>query len=130
MVGSSFPKYTSLIQFSSLPTSLQNLSASPSVGSRAVWPPFPFREIALNIIRNERYARDETVEFLKPIIVNENAKVGDGDVLIFFNYRSGRMREIVEAIGIPKTPSLFEEIKVRPKNLVRNCSYNLFMIAY
>ncbi|QIX00657.1 hypothetical protein AMS68_006174 [Peltaster fructicola] len=48
----------------------------------------------------ERYEKDETDEFLKPIIVNgEEARVKDDDTLFFFNYRSDRVREITQLLG-------------------------------
>lgn len=47
-----------------------------------------------------KYAEGITDEFLKPIIVNEEGLIQDGDTLIFFDFRSDRMREINEAIGI------------------------------
>lgn len=68
----------------------------------------------------ERYAKDETDEFLKPIIIGgkENRVQGeflhvkfhvtslkltfyisDGDTLFFFNYRSDRVREITQLLG-------------------------------
>ena len=62
----------------------------------------------------ERYAADETDEFLKPIILGDNSRIGDGDTLIFFNYRSDRMREINQALGIAPLP--FEAAKV-PKDI-------------
>lgn len=46
-----------------------------------------------------RYALEETDEFLKPIILDREGCIADGDTLIFFNYRSDRMREIVETMG-------------------------------
>eukprot|EP00898_Chlorokybus_atmophyticus_P000861 jgi/Chlat1/1776/Chrsp134S02114 len=52
-----------------------------------------------------RYKENEFDEFLKPII--------DGDTLLFFDFRSDRMREIVETLGI-KPP--FETDK-HPKDL-------------
>ncbi|KAH7886543.1 cofactor-independent phosphoglycerate mutase [Phlebopus sp. FC_14] len=62
----------------------------------------------------ERYAKDETDEFLKPIIVNgEEGRIKDGDTLFFFNYRSDRMREIVTLMGLPDKPT---EVDV-PKDL-------------
>jgi 2,3-bisphosphoglycerate-independent phosphoglycerate mutase len=60
----------------------------------------------------ERYAKDETDEFLKPIVLDEAGVIKDGDVLIFFNYRSDRMREINQAFGIPPMPF---ETAVQPK---------------
>ncbi|KAI8319483.1 2,3-bisphosphoglycerate-independent phosphoglycerate mutase [Martensiomyces pterosporus] len=52
----------------------------------------------------ERYAKDETDEFLKPIIVNEEGLVKDNDSMFFFDFRSDRMREISQAFGIKPTP--------------------------
>ncbi|KAI0640322.1 cofactor-independent phosphoglycerate mutase [Trametes polyzona] len=62
----------------------------------------------------ERYKKDETDEFLKPIIVGGDAsRIKDGDTLFFFNYRSDRMREIVSVFGLPDKPM---EVDV-PKDL-------------
>jgi len=49
-----------------------------------------------------RYKKDETDEFLKPIVVGEDGRVKDDDTLFFFNYRSDRMREIVSIFGLPE----------------------------
>lgn len=47
-----------------------------------------------------RYDKGENDEFLKPIIANgAEARVQDNDTLFFFNYRSDRVREIVQLIG-------------------------------
>jgi 2,3-bisphosphoglycerate-independent phosphoglycerate mutase len=62
----------------------------------------------------ERYAKDETDEFLKPIIVNKEGTVHDDDTLVFFNFRSDRMREINQALGIAPLPF---ETDVVPKNI-------------
>ncbi|KAI1789182.1 cofactor-independent phosphoglycerate mutase [Ganoderma leucocontextum] len=62
----------------------------------------------------EHYTKDETDEFLKPIIVDGDAgRIKDGDTLFFFNYRSDRMREIVTVFGLPDKPM---EVDV-PKDL-------------
>ncbi|KIW00358.1 2,3-bisphosphoglycerate-independent phosphoglycerate mutase [Verruconis gallopava] len=48
----------------------------------------------------ERYSKDETDEFLKPIIVGgKERRIQDGDTLFFFNYRSDRVREITQLMG-------------------------------
>ncbi|GAM87492.1 hypothetical protein ANO11243_055170 [Dothideomycetidae sp. 11243] len=48
----------------------------------------------------ERYSKDETDEFLKPIIVGgEKRRIQDNDTLYFFNYRSDRVREITQLLG-------------------------------
>ncbi|KAH8829279.1 PGM protein [Flagelloscypha sp. PMI_526] len=50
------------------------------------------------------YDKDVTDEFLKPIIINKEGRIQEGDTLFFFNYRSDRMREITSVIGLPDKP--------------------------
>jgi len=50
------------------------------------------------------YEAGETDEFLKPIILSEEGRIKDGDTLFFFNFRSDRMREIVQTLGISPPP--------------------------
>lgn len=47
----------------------------------------------------DSYAKDETDEFVKPCVVgdDDNAKIKDGDSLIFFNFRPDRARELTHA---------------------------------
>jgi len=69
----------------------------------------------------KRYEQDETDEFLKPIILGGDAsrikgecgiscltcvpmRDAENDTLIFFNYRSDRMREIVSIFGVDSKP--------------------------
>lgn len=89
----------------------------------------------------ERYKKDETDEFLKPIIIGgdegrikgEESRVLDsllcadcspeGDTLFLFNYRADRMREIATVLG--KLDDVVDtEI---PKDLVR---FILFELGY
>lgn len=71
----------------------------------------------------DRYTKEETdgmyislrLEFLKPIILGSNGRIQDGDTLLFFNYRSDRMREINQALGIAPIP--FETEKI-PNDIV------------
>ncbi|KAI8379179.1 2,3-bisphosphoglycerate-independent phosphoglycerate mutase [Radiomyces spectabilis] len=51
-----------------------------------------------------RYDAGETDEFLKPIVLNEEGRIKDGDTMFFFNFRSDRMREITQAFGISPCP--------------------------
>ncbi|KAK9325138.1 BPG-independent protein [Lipomyces orientalis] len=61
-----------------------------------------------------RYADGETDEFIRPIIVNgADARVKENDTLFFFNYRSDRVREITQLLGVDSSP-IDTEI---PKNL-------------
>jgi 2,3-bisphosphoglycerate-independent phosphoglycerate mutase len=63
------------------------------------------------------YQRGETDEFIKPLVHHRNgapvALMRDGDGVLFFNYRSDRMRQIVSAVAIEH----FEEFDLgyRPK---------------
>lgn len=50
------------------------------------------------------------MNFLKPIIGDKNGLIDDNDTLVCFNYRSDRMREISQALGIAPLP--FETEKV------------------
>jgi len=61
----------------------------------------------------EHYTKDETDEFLKPIILGEEGRIREGDTLFFFNYRSDRVREITSVLGLDPKPM---EVDV-PKNL-------------
>jgi 2,3-bisphosphoglycerate-independent phosphoglycerate mutase len=63
------------------------------------------------------YQRGETDEFIRPLVHHRNgrpvATVHDGDGVLFFNYRSDRMRQIVSALAIES----FEEFDLgdRPR---------------
>lgn len=47
----------------------------------------------------KRYGDGETDEFLKPMVVEGAKLIGDGDSVIFFNFRSDRMKQIVQVLG-------------------------------
>ncbi len=52
-----------------------------------------------------RYLSDkETDEFLSPILVNDQGLIEDGDVVIFFNFRSDRARQLTRALAIKDVP--------------------------
>src|SRR4029450_13394154 len=63
------------------------------------------------------YQRGETDEFIKPLVHHRNGRpvavMQDGDGVLFFNYRSDRMRQIVAAL----TLGGFEEFELgsRPR---------------
>jgi 2,3-bisphosphoglycerate-independent phosphoglycerate mutase len=52
------------------------------------------------------YDRDETDEFIKPVLVGEEARIRPGDSVVAFNFRPDRMREITLALAAPN----FDEI--------------------
>jgi 2,3-bisphosphoglycerate-independent phosphoglycerate mutase len=64
-----------------------------------------------------KYSADETDEFLKPIILQENGKdiatIKDGDVVVNFNFRTDRGREITMAL----TQQEFPEQAMKPLDL-------------
>jgi 2,3-bisphosphoglycerate-independent phosphoglycerate mutase len=45
------------------------------------------------------YARGETDEFVKPTLVEKEARVRSGDAAIFFNFRPDRARQLTRALG-------------------------------
>ena len=45
------------------------------------------------------YDRDETDEFIVPTLVGEEGQVREGDVVIFFNFRPDRARQLCEMLG-------------------------------
>jgi 2,3-bisphosphoglycerate-independent phosphoglycerate mutase len=49
----------------------------------------------------EAYDRDETDEFIKPVLVGEEARIRPGDSVFAFNFRPDRMREITRALAEP-----------------------------
>jgi 2,3-bisphosphoglycerate-independent phosphoglycerate mutase len=49
----------------------------------------------------DAYERDETDEFIKPVLVGEEASIRPGDSVFAFNFRPDRMREITRALAEP-----------------------------
>ncbi len=50
----------------------------------------------------EAYAREETDEFITPVLVGEEAQIRPGDSVIAFNFRPDRMRQITRALADPE----------------------------
>ncbi|MCK5913059.1 MAG: 2,3-bisphosphoglycerate-independent phosphoglycerate mutase, partial [Desulfuromusa sp.] len=46
------------------------------------------------------YSADQTDEFVEPWIVGQSGTIGDGDGVIFFNFRADRAREITRALAL------------------------------
>jgi 2,3-bisphosphoglycerate-independent phosphoglycerate mutase len=47
------------------------------------------------------YERDETDEFIKPTLVDGEARIRSGDSVVFFNFRPDRARQLTRALGEP-----------------------------
>lgn len=60
----------------------------------------------------KRYAQGENDEFLKPFVLELQGTIRDKDTMLFFNYRSDRMREIVMAF-LPDSKPFDAEVTVR-----------------
>jgi len=61
----------------------------------------------------KRYESDERDEFLKPIILGEpdSQRIEDGDVLVFFNFRADRARQLSEAFLLPDFDGFDREVQ-------------------
>ncbi len=61
----------------------------------------------------KRYEKEETDEFIKPFLVNREGIIEDNDVVIFYNFRADRARELTRALT-EENFSYFD-VKNRPK---------------
>ena len=50
----------------------------------------------------DAYERDQTDEFIKPVLVGDEARIRPGDSVVAFNFRPDRMREITQALADPE----------------------------
>ncbi len=55
-------------------------------------------------LENRYRSGKETDEFLTPILVDKQGLIEDGDVAIFFNFRSDRARQLTRALAIKNVP--------------------------
>ncbi len=58
------------------------------------------------------YDNELTDEFVKPVVCSENAKIEEGDVVIFFNYRNDRPKELTTVLTQQDMPE--EGMKTLP----------------
>jgi len=80
----------------------------------------------------ERYKKDETDEFLKPIIIGgDEGRIKEGDTIFLFNYRADRMREIATVLG--KLDDVVDTEIPKDLNITSMSRYNAefpFSVAY
>ncbi len=50
----------------------------------------------------QAYLRDESDEFVQPTVVNGGCPVADGDVVLMFNFRADRARQLAQAFAAPQ----------------------------
>ena len=77
----------------------------------------------------QAYAKGETDEFVKPIVLTDAdsrpvATVGDGDGLIFFNFRADRAREITRAFTDPQFDGFTRDVLPNLCNFVCMTQYD------
>ncbi len=69
----------------------------------------------------DAYGRGETDEFIKPIIITHKeqpvASIGDGDTVIFFNFRADRARQMVHAM----TDKEFDKFEIMHQPVLKQC---------
>jgi len=69
-----------------------------------------------------RYSLGETDEFLVPFMVEKGATIKDNDVVIFFNFRADRAREMTTFLTQPN----FDRFDIRPPKLAYYVSMNVY----
>ncbi len=62
----------------------------------------------------QAYARDEGDEFVKPTVIEGGARLRDGDVAIFFNFRADRARELTNALTSAKPAAFAGKLERKP----------------
>ncbi len=70
-------------------------------GYRAIVEATPRSDLSPMDYVKASYAKNVTDEFIEPVAFGEYRGMRDGDAVLFTNFRSDRMREIVTAIGDP-----------------------------
>lgn len=70
------------------------------------------------------YDKGVTDEFIEPVVITDDPEmaVKPGDVLVFYNFRADRMRQIVQAFAIPGLPG-FSGVFVPDVNIVTYTEY-------
>ena len=68
------------------------------------------------------YDDNITDEFIEPIVLNDNAKIESGDVIIFFNFRTDRGRELTMALSQQDFPE--QEMKKLDLHYVTLTNYD------
>ena len=72
----------------------------------------------------EAYERGETDEFVTPYVVNKDCLIEDGDVIVFFNFRADRMRQIVFALGFENFDGFERKRVVKPSYIATMTLYD------
>lgn len=76
---------------------------------------------ALLRLIEQRAQAGERDEFLKPIITAPAGRIRSGDAIVFFNFRSDRMRQLVSSLGLPADQRSFVPKTALPTGLHITC---------
>ena len=70
------------------------------------------------------YAEDVTDEFVKPVVVDPAGVIGQGDSVIFMNFRPDRAREMTWALNLPDFDGFARKKTVFPLSYVCTAQYD------
>ena len=72
----------------------------------------------------DSYAAGASDEFVKPVVVNKEGMIGQGDSAIFMNFRPDRAREITWALTLPDFDGFERKKTVYPLSFVCTAQYD------
>ena len=72
----------------------------------------------------ESYAADVSDEFIKPVVCCRDGVIGEGDSVIFMNFRPDRAREMTWALNLPDFEGFERKKTVFPLNYVCTAQYD------
>jgi 2,3-bisphosphoglycerate-independent phosphoglycerate mutase len=72
----------------------------------------------------ESYARGETDEFVKPVLIDPKCTIADGDAVVFFNFRADRARELTRALTAPTLDGFARSTPPKLAAYVCMCQYD------
>ena len=72
----------------------------------------------------ESYAQDITDEFVKPVVVDPQGIINEGDSVIFMNFRPDRAREMTWALNLPDFDGFVRKKTVYPLSYVCTAQYD------
>lgn len=72
----------------------------------------------------DSYETGASDEFVKPVVVDKNGMIGQGDSVIFMNFRPDRAREITWALNLPDFDGFARKKTVYPLSFVCTAQYD------
>lgn len=72
---------------------------------------------------NDRHRKNESDEFIKPIILKDSVRIQDNDAVIFYNFRIDRPRELTRALAIENNNFATKQESFDPYSVKYNKSH-------